>query len=52
MDNRTSEMTEEELWQEDVYDKLTRGIFTEYKGNIYDFDSGEFICEMKLIEPE
>lgn len=46
------EMTEEELWQEEVYDKLQRHEYIVDNGNVYDYGSGEFICSLRLIMPE
>lgn len=46
------EMTEEELWQEEVYDKLQRHEYIVDAGNVYDFESGERICSLWLIKPE
>lgn len=48
----TYEMTEEELWQEEVYDKLQRHEYIVDNGNVYDYESGEFICSLRLIMPE
>lgn len=46
------EMTEEELWQEEVYDRLQRHEYIVDNGNVFDFGSGEFICPLRLIKPE
>ncbi len=46
------EMTEEELWQEEVYDKIQRHEYVVDAGNVYDFGSGEWICSLRLIKPE
>lgn len=50
MSQTAYEMTEEELWQEMVWDKLQTHEYVVDKGNIYDFESGEFICSMRLIK--
>ena len=44
------EMTEEELWQEEVYDKLQRHEYIVDGGNVFDFETGEVVCSLKLIK--
>ena len=46
------EMTQEELWQEEVYDKLQRHEYVVDDGNVFDFETGGFICSLRLIKPE
>lgn len=46
------EMTEEELWQEEIYDKLQRHEYIVDGGNVFDYESGEFICSLRLIKTE
>lgn len=50
MGGMTHEMTEEELWLEDVWDKLQTGVYVECGGNVYDRNSSEFICSMSLLK--
>lgn len=46
------EMTEEELWQKEVYDKLQRHEYIVYNDHVIDFESGEIICSLRLVKPE
>ena len=52
MERDSCEMTQEELWQEEVYDKLQRHEYIVDGGNVFDYESGEFICSLRLIKPE
>jgi hypothetical protein len=42
----------EELWQEDIWDKLNRGIYIEYQGCVIDYETGEIICKIQQIQPD
>ena len=37
---------------EEVYDKLQRHEYIVDGGNVFDYESGEFICSLRLIKPE
>lgn len=43
-DKSTYEMTEEELWEEEVYYKLDTHEYVLVDDKIYDYESGELIC--------
>lgn len=45
------EMTEDELWQEDVYDKIQRHEYIVEYGDVIDFETGEVVCSLRLIKP-
>ena len=45
------EMTQEELWQEEVYDKIQRHEYIVEYGDVIDFETGEVVCSLKLIKP-
>ncbi len=47
------EMTDEEIRQEIIWDKLQHGEYVvNNKGNVYDFETGEFICRMDFLKTE
>ena len=47
MDKR--EMTDEEIFTEIVWDKLQRGEYVVADGSVFDFESGDFICNLKIV---
>ena len=51
MERDSCEMTQEELWQEEVYDKLQRHEYIVHDGNVFDFETGELVCSLRLIKP-
>ena len=42
-------MTDDELFVELVWDKLQQGIYVISNESIYDYESGEWICGLKLM---
>ena len=50
MDKR--EMTDEEIFAEIVWDKLQRGEYVVADGSVFDFESGDFICNLKIVGTE
>jgi hypothetical protein len=52
MGDRAEQMTEYDLWLEEIWDKLQQCIYIVDNGGVYDFESGEYICEIKLIKPD
>lgn len=47
MDGQQHVMTDKEVFQEIVWDKLQTGEYRESNDNVYDFESGELICSVK-----
>ena len=43
------EMTDEELFAELVWDKLQTGVYVVSDGSVYDYDSGEGICNLRIV---
>lgn len=46
MDEQQHVLSDKELFQEIVWDKLQTGEYRESNGQIYDYESGELICSM------
>ena len=44
-----TEMTEKELWQEDVWYHIQVGDYAVYNGIVYDLETGIMICTMADI---
>jgi hypothetical protein len=44
------EMSDEEIWQELVWDKIQTHEYIVVDGKVYDYASGEFICSMSFIK--
>ena len=40
------DMSEKELWQEDVWYHIQVGDYVEYNGIVYDYETGTMICTM------
>lgn len=45
-----SRMTEREVFEELIWDKLQEGEYVVADGSVFDFTSGEFICNLKIIQ--
>jgi len=43
------EMSDEELFSELVWDKLQQGTYVVSDGSVYDYESGEWISNLKII---
>jgi hypothetical protein len=43
------EMSDEELWQALIWDKIQTNEYVVVDGMVYDYASGEFICSMSFI---
>ena len=43
------EMSDDELFAELVWDKLQTGVYVVSDGSVYDYASGEWICNLKII---
>jgi hypothetical protein len=46
----TYPMTEEEIWMEEIWDKIQRCEYIVCDDMVYDFESGEFIIEMWRLQ--
>lgn len=46
MDGQQHVLSDKEIFQEIVWDKLQRGEYRESNDKIYDFETGELICSM------
>lgn len=43
------EMTEKELWQEDIWYHIQVGDYVECNGIVYEYETGEIICSIAEI---
>jgi hypothetical protein len=43
-------ITNEQLFIEEVWDRIQRHVYVVVDGKVYDRNSSEFICDMSLIE--
>jgi hypothetical protein len=43
-------ITNEQLFVEEVWDRIQRHVYVVVDGKVYDRNSSEFICDMSLIE--
>lgn len=46
----TYEMTEEELWEEEIYYKLDTHEYVCVDGKIYDYESGDLVCLLSEVD--
>ena len=42
-------MTDEELFEELVWDKLQQGVYVVSDGSVFDYATGEWICNLRII---
>ena len=46
---RNCMMTDEELFEELVWDNLQQGVYVVSDGSVFDYTSGEWICNLRII---
>lgn len=43
------DMTDREIWQELMWDKIQRGDYIVQDSMVYEYETGEFICHVNAI---
>lgn len=42
-------MTDEELFEELVWDNIQQGVYVVSDGSVFDYGTGEWICNLRII---